>query len=291
MPNNMLLRNTVAKTTGTRPPGRSSWPTRTIGGAAVFAVALLASASAYAVSEKVKSACRDDYFQHCSQYAVGSDELRQCMRKVGEDLSAPCLVALVEDGQITKEDVERHNAAKAAVGEKPSASRESAANEPVDPKTLSGKPTKKHKSAAKDGKTKQVIAADDAVVPPVAAQSRSSSKSAKSNKTGSKTKAGAHKSSTGKTVAATKKKGTAKAKSTSSASASAAAGGTTVATPAKAGKAKTAHKTTHAKKPTAAKSAAVSKSKSTPTATKTKKTATKKSATKKAAKPAAAQTP
>lgn len=58
------------------------------------AFALLSASSARAVDANVKSACKVDYLQHCSQHAIGSPELRQCMRKVGEDLSTPCLVAL-----------------------------------------------------------------------------------------------------------------------------------------------------------------------------------------------------
>ncbi len=66
-----------------------------------------------AVNDQVRQACKADYYQHCSQFSVGTDELRQCMRKVGEGLSSPCLVALVQAGEITKADVERHNAGKA----------------------------------------------------------------------------------------------------------------------------------------------------------------------------------
>lgn len=116
-------------------------------GSAIFAISLLTSASAYAVSDRVKSACRDDYFQHCSQYAVGSDELRQCMRKVGEDLSTPCLVALVQDGEISKADVERHNAEKTAAPKKKATTV--ASDDTADPKTVSAKETSKRKSASK----------------------------------------------------------------------------------------------------------------------------------------------
>jgi hypothetical protein len=71
------------------------------------------SLCALAVTDQVRQACKADYYQHCSQFSVGTEELRQCMRKVGEGLSSPCLVALVQAGEITKADVERHNAQKA----------------------------------------------------------------------------------------------------------------------------------------------------------------------------------
>lgn len=51
-----------------------------------------------AVNDQVRQACKADYYQHCSQFSVGTEELRQCMRKVGEGLSSPCLVALVQAG-------------------------------------------------------------------------------------------------------------------------------------------------------------------------------------------------
>jgi adenylate kinase len=92
------------------------------------ALALL-TATVHAASEKVKSACKDDYFRHCSAHAVGSDSLRQCMRAVGENLSTGCLVALVEDGEITKQDIERHKAKQAeAKAEKPATEPKPAAS-------------------------------------------------------------------------------------------------------------------------------------------------------------------
>ncbi len=136
----------------------------------ITTVALLSGGSAFAVSDRVKSACRDDYFQHCSQYAVGSDELRQCMRKVGENLSTPCLVALVQDGEITKQDVERHNAAKTtATKAKPEKSAETqrvARNDPTgddtpDPKDVNTKSEKNKKTGKKATKQKEAAAAAD----------------------------------------------------------------------------------------------------------------------------------
>ncbi len=55
---------------------------------------------AFAVSRAVKIACRADYFAHCSMHAVGSPELRQCMRAVGPNLSRPCIVALIAAGEV-----------------------------------------------------------------------------------------------------------------------------------------------------------------------------------------------
>lgn len=76
--------------------------------AAAFCAFVVSISSAQATSERVKSACKDDYFRHCSAYALGSPSLRQCMRNVGAGLSNPCLAALALDGEITKEDVQRY---------------------------------------------------------------------------------------------------------------------------------------------------------------------------------------
>ena len=66
---------------------------------------------AQAVSEKVRKVCRDDYMAHCNTHEVGSEELRQCMRKVGGKLSPSCVDALVEAGEVTRKEVEQRRAA------------------------------------------------------------------------------------------------------------------------------------------------------------------------------------
>src|SRR5262245_28527683 len=81
--------------------------------AAAFCAILVSISFARAASERVKSACRSDYFQHCSAHAVGSASLRQCMRDVGIGLSNPCIMALVQEGEITKEDIQRFQSSTA----------------------------------------------------------------------------------------------------------------------------------------------------------------------------------
>ncbi len=92
----------------------SSWPFRRCiclaAALSAFLIFLMSSDGAYAVSDKVKTACQDDYFQHCSEHALGSASLRQCMRNVGAALSSPCILALVEEGEITKADIVRYQA-------------------------------------------------------------------------------------------------------------------------------------------------------------------------------------
>jgi hypothetical protein len=235
-------------------------------GAATLAFAFFSSACAYAVSERVQQACRDDYYQHCSQYSVGTEELRQCMRKVGEGLSAPCLVALVQDGEITKEDVDRHNAAK---GEKNSTKKSStevpskvpskvASKDADDPKEVSSNGGKKKKkkagkttettdpSKAKSGKTKKAATATDKKdIDPKAKTGKKAGKKAKKSAKKTPSGADAKAPADGTTIASTKGKKTGKAKSKT--------------------KSKTAETATKTKKP-AKKSSSAEKSKKIPAA-------------------------
>lgn len=75
-----------------------------------IALAVVLPQQAEAVSEKVRKACRDDYFNHCNTFEVGSAELRQCMRKVGRKLTKPCVDALVDAGEISRKEVEERRA-------------------------------------------------------------------------------------------------------------------------------------------------------------------------------------
>lgn len=93
------------------------------------------------------------------------------MRKVGEGLSTPCLVALVQEGEITKADVERHNAAKGGKSSAKNVADNAGAKATDDPKDVSKKTAQKKTKIAK---TK--IAAD-----PVNAK-----KASKKTKTGAK---------------------------------------------------------------------------------------------------------
>ena len=49
---------------------------------------------------EVEKQCRDDYYRYCSPYALGSDELRQCMEAKGKTLSSHCQQALKNAGYV-----------------------------------------------------------------------------------------------------------------------------------------------------------------------------------------------
>ena len=69
---------------------------------AIAAAGLLLAASggeAAAYSSKVNNACRGAYYRFCPSYAVGSSQLRQCMRSAGRNLSKACRDALADAGE------------------------------------------------------------------------------------------------------------------------------------------------------------------------------------------------
>jgi len=72
--------------------------------AVVVAAMLLASGPAGAISQRVKNACKSDYFRHCPAYHVGTPQLRTCMTKAGKrkQLSRQCLRALIDNGQVPR---------------------------------------------------------------------------------------------------------------------------------------------------------------------------------------------
>lgn len=71
------------------------------------AVLCASSAGAHAVGFKTQLNCASDYYSYCSQYSVGTPEVRKCMRANGPRLSKGCINALIEDGEVSKAEVER----------------------------------------------------------------------------------------------------------------------------------------------------------------------------------------
>jgi hypothetical protein len=58
-------------------------------------------------SKAVQKACAKDYKAHCGQYGVETEPLRLCMDRAGQRLTKTCVDALVADGEVSKEEVER----------------------------------------------------------------------------------------------------------------------------------------------------------------------------------------
>lgn len=96
--------------TETRVPRTITATRGTLAAAFLIGAFALPISPAEAVSGRVKVACLNDYFAHCSNHAVGSPGLRQCMRAAGPALSSRCVNALVADGEVSKSEVERRAA-------------------------------------------------------------------------------------------------------------------------------------------------------------------------------------
>jgi hypothetical protein len=66
-----------------------------------------AAEKTYQYSKQVQNACAADYHAHCGDYGIETEALRVCMNKAGESLSHNCVNALVDDGQVSRAEVER----------------------------------------------------------------------------------------------------------------------------------------------------------------------------------------
>ena len=76
-------------------------------------LSLVASSAHAVVTERLKRACRDEYFTYCSAHAVGSASLKGCMRASQHRFSERCLRGLVAAGEASKRDILRYRARKA----------------------------------------------------------------------------------------------------------------------------------------------------------------------------------
>jgi hypothetical protein len=81
--------------------------------AATLAIALMASVAspAQAASERVRNACRDDYFAFCSEHSPEGPGVRKCMNAHGRRLSPQCVSALVAAGEVSRAEVRRRKTA------------------------------------------------------------------------------------------------------------------------------------------------------------------------------------
>ena len=80
--------------------------------AALLTGAVLFATGANAASTRVKLACANDYFAHCSKFSPNSQQTRDCMREIGENLSKRCVNALVADGEVSDQEVAEHTPKK-----------------------------------------------------------------------------------------------------------------------------------------------------------------------------------
>jgi adenylate kinase len=79
----------------------------------------LSTTGVSAIGFMTQMSCASDYYAYCSQFQVGSKELRVCMRRVGPKLSKSCLNALIADGEVSKAEVEKRKQEIAAARNPP----------------------------------------------------------------------------------------------------------------------------------------------------------------------------
>lgn len=77
---------------------RSVWATTILVG--LFAT----TAFAGPVTDEEKQYCAHDYRQYCNEDGLGSQLLALCMRKHGKELSAQCIKALEDAGEVTPQE-------------------------------------------------------------------------------------------------------------------------------------------------------------------------------------------
>jgi len=67
-------------------------------------VGLLAAIMVAIVSYAESQYCAHDYRQYCNEDGIGTQLLTLCMRQHGKELSAQCIKALEDAGEVTPEE-------------------------------------------------------------------------------------------------------------------------------------------------------------------------------------------
>lgn len=79
----------------------------------LLVIAALSATNANAViTQRVKDACRSEYYAYCSGHAVPSTGLSSCMRNVQDKLLQGCLKELVAAGEVSKAEIRMYKASK-----------------------------------------------------------------------------------------------------------------------------------------------------------------------------------
>jgi hypothetical protein len=73
----------------------------------ILALTLIIPGEVGAVDSRVSAACANDYLAHCSKHDPDGPGVRRCMRAAGPRLSPTCVNALIDAGEVSKEEVAR----------------------------------------------------------------------------------------------------------------------------------------------------------------------------------------
>jgi len=71
---------------------------------AVLAVTLSTAALAGQPTQEETQYCAHDYRQYCNEDGIGSQLLALCMKQHGKELSAQCIKALEDAGEVTPQE-------------------------------------------------------------------------------------------------------------------------------------------------------------------------------------------
>lgn len=104
----------------------------------------LTTSGVNAVGFKTQFNCASDYYSYCSQHSIGSPGLRKCMRANGPRLSKACINALIEDGEVSRAEVEQEKAKLLAAKSKAKPNPK-----PGEPKIIEAAQVKRPDTAAK----------------------------------------------------------------------------------------------------------------------------------------------
>ena len=85
----------------------ASPPQRLVRSAVAILLGITVSTPAFAYSDRLESACKDDYFRFCAAYPVNSAALRLCMESKADQLSRTCVRALIDSGQVDRRRLKR----------------------------------------------------------------------------------------------------------------------------------------------------------------------------------------
>jgi hypothetical protein len=72
-----------------------------------MSLAFFGTAEAGEITQKVKDSCAADYRKYCKDYGLETSGLRLCMDKNGQKLSKACVNALVAQGEVSQNEVDR----------------------------------------------------------------------------------------------------------------------------------------------------------------------------------------
>ena len=59
------------------------------------------------ITDAEKQFCADAYHKYCGEYGLESSALRDCMSRNGSNLPSNCVEALIDAGEVSKDEVDR----------------------------------------------------------------------------------------------------------------------------------------------------------------------------------------